>query len=113
METRPVRFLCLLAAVLISASGCAPGSRIPVLGVKLTPQTLVFAGIGEAQALTATVVPENATDQAVFWESTDPSIASVDALGRVTARAIGSNVFVTVRTDDGNFQASCNVQVSP
>ena len=103
----------LSVALLLTLAGCTLDSRTAVKGVKVTPQTLVFVGTGETKALSATIAPPDATDQVVTWESSDPSVASVDTLGRVTARAVGFDVFVTVRTHDGNYQASCNVQVDP
>ncbi len=45
---------------------------------------------GESETLVATVYPENATDKSVRWVSDDPSIASVDATGRVTGVGVGS-----------------------
>jgi uncharacterized protein YjdB len=110
-DIRRFRYFALMAPLAIA--GCTLGSRIPVEGVKVTPQTLVFVGTGETKALLATIAPESATDKRLFWESTDPSVASVDALGRVTAQAVGFDVFITVHTHDGNYQSSCNVQVNP
>ena len=86
---------------------------VPVEGVKVTPQSVVMTAIGETRQLTATVGPVTATDKAVTWESTDTTVASVDATGLVTARGIGAGVFITAVTHDGHFQSSANVSVSP
>jgi uncharacterized protein YjdB len=86
---------------------------VPVEGVKVTPQSIVLTAIGETRQLSATVAPDKATDKAVTWESTDTSVATVDAAGLVTARGVGAGVFVTVITHDGHFEASVNVSVSP
>lgn len=80
--------------------------------VRVTPQVVQFAAIGETRQLRATVVPADATDQAITWESTDSSVASVDAGGLVTAKAAGSGVFITVYTRDGRHEASVNVSVN-
>jgi len=61
----------------------------------------------------ATISPTNATDRVVTWESTDPSVASVDSAGLVTARSAGVGVFVTAFSHDGNFQSSANIGVFP
>jgi len=90
-----------------------PPSVVPAVGVKVSPQSIVFAAIGEFRQLAATVAPLNATDQAVRWESSDTTVATVDATGRVTARAAGLGVFVTAFTHDGGHQASVNVSVDP
>ena len=86
---------------------------VPVEGVKVTPQSVVMTVIGETRQLTASVGPDKATDKAVAWESTDTSVATVDANGLVTARGIGAGVFVTAVTHDGHFQSSANVSVNP
>jgi len=86
---------------------------IPVEAVKATPQSMVLTAIGQTRWVTASIGPVNATDKAVTWESTDPSVASVDSTGLVTARGIGSGVFITVVTHDGHLQSSTNVTVAP
>jgi uncharacterized protein YjdB len=86
---------------------------IPVEAVKTTPQSMVLTAIGETRRVTASIGPANATDKAVTWESTDPSVASVDSTGLVTARGIGSGVFITVITHDGHLESSTNVTVNP
>jgi uncharacterized protein YjdB len=90
-----------------------PTTTVPVEAVKLTPQVIVFPAVGESAQLFATVSPANATDKAIAWESTDSTVAAVDAFGRVTARAVGSGVLITVYTHDGHHQASVNVSVNP
>ena len=86
---------------------------VPVEAVKVTPQSVVMIVIGETRQLTATVGPDNATDKAVDWESTDTTVATVDTNGLVTARGIGAGVFITAVTHDGHFQSSANVSVNP
>lgn len=72
-----------------------------------------FRVIGETRQLSARVSPSNATDQAVAWESTDTTVATVDTYGRVTAKGAGSAVFITAYTHDGHHEASANVSVNP
>lgn len=110
--------IVLLAAV-VSACGYStqpdypdPPNTVSVEGVRLTPQSVVLVAIGETRQLVATVAPANATDQAITWESSNPSVATVDAAGLVTARGAGDGVFVTVFTHDGHHQATVNVTVS-
>ncbi len=90
-----------------------PGSNVPVLGVKLVPQSVHLVAIGETKQLVATVAPANATDQALTWESTNPGVVAVSATGIVTAIAAGSGVFITVTTHNGHHEASANVSVVP
>lgn len=90
-----------------------PPAVVPVEAVKLTPQSIVLTAIGETRQLTVEVTPDNATDKSVAWVSSDTSVATVDANGLVTARGIGSGIFVTVVTNDGHRESSTNVTVNP
>lgn len=116
MRQAALRILIVLLTVGANACGYStqpnyPDPPVSVEGVRLTPQSVVLAAIGETRQLVATVAPANATDRALTWESSDPSVATVDATGLVTARAPGAGVFVTVFTHDGHHQASVNVSV--
>ena len=63
---------------------------------------------GDTLSLTATVLPENATDRSVTWTSSNRNTATV-ADGKVTALAAGSAV-ITAKTANGKT-ASCTVTV--
>ena len=78
-----------------------------VTGVTLNTETLELFTGGSA-TLTATVEPSDAANQNVTWASSDPSVATVDAAGKVTAVAPG-----TATTVDGGFTAICTVTVRP
>ena len=90
----------------------ASTTKVAVASVKVTPQVVQFFGIGNVKYLTATVSPANATDQTVIWESSDSTVATVDATGRVTAKAVGSGIFITAFTHDGLHEASANISVN-
>jgi len=66
--------------------------------------------VGETKTLTATVLPEKATNKAVVWSSSKPEIASVSQSGVVTAITQGV-AMITVSTVDGNFTDNCLVNV--
>jgi len=66
--------------------------------------------IGETVILSATVLPENASNKKVTWNSSDPAVASVEN-GTVTGMKEGS-VTIAVKTDDGGKTATCQVTVS-
>lgn len=68
-------------------------------GVTVTPNTANLK-VGESIQLTATVLPANAADKSVTWSSGNSNIASVDANGKVTARATGLAV-ITAKTSNG------------
>ena len=65
---------------------------------------------GDKATLTATVLPDNATNKNVSWTSSDEKVATVSAAGEVTAIAHGKAT-ITVTTEDGNKTAKCEVTV--
>ncbi len=82
----------------------------PVFGVSLTPETVTL-NTNETQQLTATVYPDNASNQNVNWQSDNTDIATVDDNGLVTAVGVGT-VDITVTTEDGGEMATCEVTVT-
>ncbi len=80
-----------------------------VTGVTLNKTSLELIK-GTTETLTATVKPSNATNKNVTWQSSKPSVASVDSNGKVSALKAGSAT-ITVTTEDGGETASCTVTV--
>jgi uncharacterized protein YjdB len=66
---------------------------------------------GDTSNLTATVTPDNATNKTVKWTSSDPSIATVDDNGKVTAVKEGSATITATTQDGSNQSATCTVNV--
>lgn len=79
---------------------------IPVVSVTLDKTSLTMVE-GTTETLTATVLPENATDSEVTWTSSDETIATVED-GVVTAIAEGA---VTIVASAGGKSAACAVYV--
>jgi beta-xylosidase len=71
---------------------------IPVSSLTVSPTSLRL-GIGVSRAISATVLPANATARALTWTSNDPSVATVSSTGVVTTVAAGT-AQITVRTAD-------------
>ena len=86
------------------------GNTVAVTGVGLAPSSLSLL-VGDTAQLTATVVPNNATDKGVTFASDDGSVALVDDNGEVSAIGAGSAT-LTVTTDDGSFTDTCSVTVT-
>ncbi|UYE98528.1 major tail protein [Xanthomonas phage XbC2] len=83
-----------------------------VTGVSLTPATATLSLAGTTtQQLTAAVAPVNATNSAVTYVSSAPSIATVSSTGLVTAVAVGSAT-ITVTTVDGSFTDTTVITVT-
>ncbi len=86
-----------------------PSVTVPATGVTL-PQTELYLHRFDAFALVSTVLPEDATNKGLIWESSDAQIASVNDLGVVTANQPGYAT-ITVTTVDGGYTATCDVSV--
>ena len=83
---------------------------VDVTGVALD-RTSASMAINDTITLVATVSPENATNKAVSWSSSNTDVATVNENGVVTAKAAGEST-ITVTTADGEKTATCKVTVS-
>ena len=73
----------------------------PILVQKLqTPEQLQLH-IGEQKQLEVKILPENADDKTVAWESSDTSVVTVDNTGLLSAIKAG-NVVITITAKDGS-----------
>ena len=102
------------AKIIAAADGkkaeCAVTVRkdaIAVSEVKLNKTELTLKA-GEDETLTATVLPDNATDKKVTWESSDKSIATVSSSGKVKAVKKGEAT-ITAKAGDKTAQAKVTV----
>ncbi len=68
---------------------------------------------GESLTLTLTTTPEDADRNLISWSSSNPSIATVDNTGKVTAIAPGTAIITATANDDSGVSASCEVTVTP
>lgn len=66
--------------------------------------------VDESATLTATVKPDDATDQSVSWKSSNEKVAKVSSSGEIHAIGVGKAT-ITVTTMDGGKTASCIVEV--
>lgn len=84
---------------------------IPVSGVTLNKSTTqIFQG--STETLIGIVLPSDALEPSVSWNSSDISVATVDAFGVVTALTVGKTT-ITITTTDGGYFATCEVTVVP
>ena len=95
----------------VTGDNTKPGgdTKIAVTGVTLDQDALTV-NRGETAALTATVLPVNATNQKLSWQTGDSAIATVKN-GTVTGVGEGKTT-VTVTTQDGGYTAQCTVTVT-
>lgn len=83
---------------------------VAVTGVTIDPTTANIE-VGKTAKLTATVVPDNATNKATTYKSSNEAVATVAPDGTVTAVAVGT-ANITVTAVDGGSTASCVVTVT-
>jgi uncharacterized protein YjdB/alpha-tubulin suppressor-like RCC1 family protein len=85
-----------------------------VEGVTVSPTLLPLVVGGNPGALTATVLPDGA-NSGVTWTSDKTDVATVTATGlSVTVNAVAAGTaIITARTDDGGFEKTCTVTVTP
>lgn len=82
-----------------------------VTGIRIS-EKLIDLGMGYKKQITATVMPDDATDKSVEWTSENPEIATVSDNGTITGKSYGRTV-VTATTTDGGYTAKCVVRVKP
>ena len=84
-----------------------------VLVTSITINGTTTLTVGNTITLTATVLPENATNTTVTWSSSDTSVASVDSTsGLITAHAAGTTTITATAADGSNVTGTCTVTVS-
>lgn len=82
---------------------------IPATAIALNKTSLELL-VGGAATLSAYAIPPETTDVLTYtWESSDPSVATVDENGKITAKKKGEAT-ITVRS--GNLSAECAVKVT-
>ncbi|WP_123039209.1 alpha-amylase family glycosyl hydrolase [Cohnella candidum] len=87
------------------------GPVVAVTGVTLNTASVNLNTNSAAYQLTATVLPENASNKQVIWTSSNAAVATVNGSGLVTPVGAGKAV-ITVTTADGSKPASAEVTVS-
>lgn len=84
---------------------------VSVTGVSLNKTAETIATVDGTVQLIATVAPANASNQNVTWSTSDASVATVDATGKVTAVGNGTAI-ITVTTVDGGKTATATITVN-
>lgn len=68
--------------------------------------------VGESVKLSATVLPNNATNKTLLWESSNPAIASVTQDGVLTKHATGYAKITAYTTDGGVAKGSIEISAT-
>ena len=82
-----------------------------VTSVEVNPTSLDLYR-GETASLGAKVLPLTASDRTVSWSSSNPSVATVDENGVVTAIAAGNATVTATANGDNTKKATCAVTVT-
>lgn len=109
----------LYAALLLTLAGlqtacCSREQSVEeqfVTSISLSQPTLELA-LGESQTLSWTAYPSDATNSAVTWTSSNPSVVSVSEDGTLTALDFGSSTITCVAQDGSGVKAECIVMVN-
>lgn len=105
-------FFLILGVALMIISACEK-DEVAVTGIFSRPSvSSLTLEIGNTQKLIAFVIPDNATNKRITWNSDNPDIAIVNSKGEITAKAIGTAT-ITAATSEGGYMANWIVEVIP
>lgn len=97
----------LTRTITITQLGVA--GTVSVTGVAISPNISIIE-IGNTQQLTATISPDNATNQNTTYNSNNPSVATINSNGVINAISTGEAI-ITVTTEDGGFTDTATITV--
>lgn len=89
-------------------ASCTVTVIVPVSGISLDKSSLELI-VGEEETLSATVLPEDASEKGVTWSSSNPSVVFVED-GKVKGLTEGSAI-ITTTSVDGALTATCTIRV--
>ena len=96
-----------------SANGKQAATKVTV-GVAATELGLdkkkMNLAVGGSAALKATLAPEAADPETITWSSSDSSVATVDATGKI--KAVGKGTATITAATEGGLRAECAVTVT-
>ncbi len=88
-----------------------PGEEnIPVTDISLSENKLQLK-VGNKSKIAASVFPDNATEKAVLWSSSDKSVVEVDTEGMVTAKAAGKCTVQCTSVSNSEISKSAEIEV--
>lgn len=117
------RFIAFMSIIVFSMAACDTGilpsgnnsgGNNPAISlhpdeIRLNMPSLTLV-VGGKETLTATVLPSDAANKAVTWNSSNSQVAAVASNGEVTGLSLGSAT-ITATTTDGGKIATCAVSV--
>lgn len=99
-----------------SSSGTKTTSTVPttivVTDIKIN-ENITSMKEGESQKLTATIMPDDATDKNITWKSSDESIATVSTTGEVAAKKHGTVDIMATSSNGKTSMIKINIKELP
>ena len=86
-------------------------ANVPVTSVTLDKTSLTL-DVGGSDTLTATVKPDDASNKAVTWSTSNEKVATVDQNGNVKAVGAGKATITAAASDGSGKTATCEVTVN-
>lgn len=86
------------------------GTNVPVSDIVLNVETQTLT-VGQTLAVSANVIPTNATIQSVIWTVSNPEIADISEDGMVTAKAPGT-VIIKAQSLYGGISSQINLTIT-
>lgn len=109
---KAVLLLSIILFIIFSVPATIAAETVRVNSISINTLNLTLLW-GEEEILTATLSPDNATDQRVLWENSNYAVLSLNAYGNnayITAVGPGESV-ITAVSADGRYVARCTVTV--
>ncbi len=88
------------------------GEEVKVTGITVTSTSGDEVHVGETLQLEAAVTPDNATNKAVTWKSSDTAVATVNASGLVTGVKEGTATITATAADGSGVTGTFDVDVT-
>ena len=100
--------ISVVLLTLVMMLGCFAACNATVESIVLS-NTEIKINVGSTQAVSCTIVPEDATDKTVTWESSNTAVATVNNMGVISAIGAGT---CTITAKCGEAEASLTVTVA-
>lgn len=107
-----VKISCVVANNTNLSDVCELQVIQPVTGLLLDNHKLILGEIGQQDYLNATILPSNATNKTILWDSSNKDVCVVFANGMIAATGFGTAI-ISATSQDGGFIDICSVTVSP
>lgn len=82
-----------------------------VTGVSLSPNVNRALGVGETVELNATVIPSDAQNKNIKWESSNSNVLTISKDGNITAKKVGKATITAVAIGGNNKKATISIEV--